>query len=411
MKSINSNDTEGVNRIGLTWYQTSEVINSENEEGDTPSHIATAEGRVDCLNSLIESGADINKTNKSGLTPAHFATINGHANCLRLLKNNGADISDRSYLKKAIENNTFVCVEILLSKALPDEKQEGQKFLADYPLHLAIEKNNRKTLPSLVQSLIDEGNDVNKRDPKKNSPCHYAAKLGNLECIKKLQSNGASMTVRNSDNETPASLAFKNGHKECLLFLIQHTVDAATTIFPTLVKYATVENLQFVCTNDQRNNFRLELKFDVDSETIKFMDVTFDHCPSKSWTLEIKNFFEAGTRLQSWKRLGYEDEKSFHEAMLTWFFTYGFLQFQKQNLSELAENINHDPNLDFNLRFEIMNLSPNNGRKDEARYNESLWKTIKTNCTKNRRIEGKKIHDGLVIMKYSASIIWGPFFD
>ncbi len=56
------------------------------ETGETPLHIATRSGNVDCLTILVATGGDVNKQLKTtGETPLHIAASNGNHNCLQIL--------------------------------------------------------------------------------------------------------------------------------------------------------------------------------------------------------------------------------------------------------------------------------------------------------------------------------------
>ncbi len=52
--------------------------------GFTPMHIACQRGSLDCLEILIEQGAEVNCTSANGSTPAHAACRNNHIDCLKV---------------------------------------------------------------------------------------------------------------------------------------------------------------------------------------------------------------------------------------------------------------------------------------------------------------------------------------
>ena len=61
--------------------------------GLTPLHRAAIEGSYECLQLLVDLGANVNARSLSGWTPLHDAVFHGHASCALVLINAGADLS------------------------------------------------------------------------------------------------------------------------------------------------------------------------------------------------------------------------------------------------------------------------------------------------------------------------------
>lgn len=53
-------------------------------------------GRIEAMKYLIESKADINQVNNTGSTPLHAGSLNGYGECMELLIDQGADINFRN---------------------------------------------------------------------------------------------------------------------------------------------------------------------------------------------------------------------------------------------------------------------------------------------------------------------------
>ena len=76
----------------LSWFLTSESINSQDNEGNSPLHMAVQqEAPLDVVRFLLENAADINSRNLSGETPLHLATENGNLELTGLFLKNGGD--------------------------------------------------------------------------------------------------------------------------------------------------------------------------------------------------------------------------------------------------------------------------------------------------------------------------------
>jgi len=107
-------------------------------------------------------------------------------------------------------------LEGILKKANPILHEDSEK--SGIPLHEAAFKGNYK----LIESLIDEGEDVDRTDEYGFTALHKAAKKGRLDAVKILLEKGAFVDSRNNFNTTPLQLAAKEGHKDVVIWLIQH---------------------------------------------------------------------------------------------------------------------------------------------------------------------------------------------
>lgn len=58
--------------------------------GVTALHLAAENGHLDCVNALIQAGADVNSERNDGMTPYLLAAQNGHDDCAKALTENGA---------------------------------------------------------------------------------------------------------------------------------------------------------------------------------------------------------------------------------------------------------------------------------------------------------------------------------
>eukprot|EP01119_Soliformovum_irregulare_P012881 TRINITY_DN3370_c0_g1_i1.p1 TRINITY_DN3370_c0_g1~~TRINITY_DN3370_c0_g1_i1.p1 ORF type:complete len:2124 (-),score=675.67 TRINITY_DN3370_c0_g1_i1:56-5518(-) len=68
-------------------------LSAVNSVGETPLHLASSNGRIDCVKTLIKNRVDLNICNKHGETPLHYATRSGNLEVVRYLLDNGADYS------------------------------------------------------------------------------------------------------------------------------------------------------------------------------------------------------------------------------------------------------------------------------------------------------------------------------
>ena len=61
-------------------------INAKDNNGATPLHWASMNGRTEVVNLLIEKGADIHVKDNDGDTPLHWASDKGHTEVVNLVR-------------------------------------------------------------------------------------------------------------------------------------------------------------------------------------------------------------------------------------------------------------------------------------------------------------------------------------
>ncbi|XP_031619950.1 serine protease persephone-like [Contarinia nasturtii] len=71
-------------------------VNSKDDNGDFPIHVASALGEQPVVDALIKNGADVNVLDKDGRTPLHRAVSEGHVEVVELLIENNVNISIRA---------------------------------------------------------------------------------------------------------------------------------------------------------------------------------------------------------------------------------------------------------------------------------------------------------------------------
>ena len=102
--------------------------------GLTPLHRAAIEGSYECLQLLIDLGANVNVQDELGWTPLHDAVFHGHVNCAVLLINAGADLSaetdDFYTMLELAESDRMILPigRVLVTKNSDAEKSELNYF-------------------------------------------------------------------------------------------------------------------------------------------------------------------------------------------------------------------------------------------------------------------------------------------
>ena len=228
-------------------------VNSVDDAGFMPLHIACSLGRMGIVSVLLELGAFPDEPNQEGRTPLFFAVGCGHTQILSKLIDWGANVDAFSKTEKSLyhvsspgwtplheacEKNQVECAELLLKKgaiidtgtlgketSLMIATQNGNFQVANLllekgadvdlgddwnttPLHVSCRQNHKK----IVSLLIENGAEVNICNNYNETPLHIACWLGRFDIGRILIANGADIEARNKDNFTPLDYAKPRGH-------------------------------------------------------------------------------------------------------------------------------------------------------------------------------------------------------
>ncbi|KAJ0394173.1 hypothetical protein P43SY_008447 [Pythium insidiosum] len=162
--------------------------NIPNRRGQTPLHIAAANGNVGVVNLLIHNGADQDIVDDQGQNAFHVAAANGHtAVALVLLHNNETRQQQAQYERQR------QMLPPAAGQELASAQQNGSNTLSD-------DTSDMDTIPRF---------DINQEDLKGNTALHLAAMSPSDRCQKMLQlllENGADPNRSNWFGYTPLHL-------------------------------------------------------------------------------------------------------------------------------------------------------------------------------------------------------------
>ena len=162
---------DGMDMIVTTLLETSDnyQLNMLDENGFTPAMQAAWHGQAECLQILINHGANTDLRNATGCTATHFAAGQGRAECLQLL------ITDD-----------------------PEQIDAKTKFGAT-PLILAAKGGYSEC----VLILLESGADPNIQYRGNQNALLFAAGNGHYDCLEALIEHGVDMNQSNSQKVTP----------------------------------------------------------------------------------------------------------------------------------------------------------------------------------------------------------------
>ena len=229
-------------------------INAVNDKGATPLHNAVCKGNKDIINCLLYHGAYVNIQDQEGYTPLHRAVQkNSMANVLCLLYYN-ADLTLTNSegatplsLATDLQHNEIILhlksVQIRsLQMAITQSNLNNVASLleanhlkvhineaivnGDSLLHLALKTNHvYSQTEQLVQYLLENKADIEKRDQNGNTALHVAAERNMIKVVKIFMIHGAMIKSKNNNGDTALCLAATNGHTNLVIYLLDHWAD------------------------------------------------------------------------------------------------------------------------------------------------------------------------------------------
>ena len=158
---------------------------------------ALEQGHCDCVESLVELGADVNKTDTLAQTPLIVAAGKGSKRLVAILIQAGADVN-------SIQLN-----------------EEEMVFNRRTALMFASVGGHHKC----VGMLLKAGADVNMTDSKESTALMEAADGGHYRCVYLLAKAGADVSKRNESGQTALSLASTSGDARCVKNLVKAGAD------------------------------------------------------------------------------------------------------------------------------------------------------------------------------------------
>ena len=176
-------------------------VNVFDKEKQTPLHIATEQGNFECVQYLVEHGADVNAISEK-YTPRSvllIAEMKEQVAIVRFLLEHGADIKNGDFLLSSVRNGNLEIVRLLLEHGANPNVLNLQ--IAATPLIYALihQPNNQ----ALIKMLLDYGADPNlSNNAVGTTPIMIAAYKGQPENVQLLINAGADVNATEQDGST-----------------------------------------------------------------------------------------------------------------------------------------------------------------------------------------------------------------
>jgi serine/threonine-protein phosphatase 6 regulatory ankyrin repeat subunit B len=167
-------------------------INVQDESGDTPLHLACAEGNEAKIRTLLALSADPNIVNEFGRRPLD------------------------TLLDYAHTRDDFLLVRLLLD-AGADSGTSPSTLMRQSPLHIAARYNRKETMLALLQRNVT----VDDTDSEGVTPYMTAIESGHLDIARMLELRGADPSRKDVRHQTLFHLAAENGDKDVMAYVLQ----------------------------------------------------------------------------------------------------------------------------------------------------------------------------------------------
>jgi ankyrin repeat protein len=202
------------------------VVNSKDNMGDTPLHVAALHGEVAVAQALIAAGADVNAKNSAGpFTPDNLWGVissNNHQDPVSLLYVHGVNQADMKNGYTPLDMAAFsvhykAMVQLLVSKgadvnaqassgatplfwAVMREQKDELQFLIDHGANVNAADAYGDTIlgmvlhlqyTTMIQTLLDHGADINAMDQSQHRPLTFALQMDDHRWADVLKKRGA----------------------------------------------------------------------------------------------------------------------------------------------------------------------------------------------------------------------------
>eukprot|EP00435_Cladocopium_sp_Y103_P012478 s1454_g3.t1 len=214
----------------------------QDENGQTPAHLAAAGGYVEVLHALHKLGVDLSVQDGDGMTPAHLAAAEGHVQVLHSLHKLGVDLSvqdgDGTTPAHLAAHRGHVQVQMAglqltwLQQKVVSKWQDSSSLTLGVdllvrdkhgltPAHIAASVGQVQVLHSLHKLGVD----LSVQAGDGSNPAHDAAHAGHVQVLHSLHEFGVDLSVQDGHGMTPAHIAAAGGHVQVLQSLHELGVD------------------------------------------------------------------------------------------------------------------------------------------------------------------------------------------
>ena len=205
--------------VNLLLEQEAIDLEQNNRFGQTPLLCAARQGRLNILDALLKSNADVNAKSERENTALHLAAWYDEPDCVKLLLQNEAPIASKNAdgytpLHMAARVSAKQCIKHLISAGAPLEAKDSKG-------HTALSKATSSGQSRVVELLLQGGAKTDNSGGNCGPLLNLAVAFGHNECVKLLIDAGAPLEKVNGDGRTALMDASYTGHIEIIKMLLK----------------------------------------------------------------------------------------------------------------------------------------------------------------------------------------------
>ena len=220
------------------------LLESKDDDGNTPLHRACANKQVTVANFLLNKGANVNaKSYFYEFTPLLYASYSipdrdSDFELIQHLIDKGSDVNTQGYngitpLHRAAQSGNLKVARFLLEHGADPNIYDkytgtvGPAYISGTLLQVAINYSPNEEMAML---LVESGAKLNKKDPGGNTELHLAALKGYADLTRFLIGHGSDVNVVNKYNHTALYYAAKHGYRSVADVLIAAGANKSTIV-------------------------------------------------------------------------------------------------------------------------------------------------------------------------------------
>ncbi|KAG8449090.1 hypothetical protein GDO86_015952 [Hymenochirus boettgeri] len=194
------------------------TIDQRTLQEETPLCITVVKGRLECLQFLLQSGAEPDIANKSRETPLYKACERKNAEAVKSLVEYGADVNHRcnrgwTALHEAVARNALDIIDILVKAGA---KIETKNCYGITPLFVAAQSGQLEALRYIVKCEAD----INTQANDSASALFEACKNGHDDIVEFLLAQGADANKPNKDGLLPIHIASRKRENDEIISML-----------------------------------------------------------------------------------------------------------------------------------------------------------------------------------------------
>lgn len=210
-------------------------------EGYVSLYAASYNGHEDIVRFLIKEGADSNLRHGNFLSPLHAAAQRGHKSIVKLLIETGAFVER----EERTISTPFLTALSHGHDSIAQMIQNHQQINVNAKLRPAVFKSSASEFESLLVCGYESRLEFHEQLKVDYTPIFFAIQSGNLDRVRNLIENGASVNVTAQSGETPLLLAIKSQSIEAVSYLLEKGAELSENS-PLLFTAISLNNLPIV---------------------------------------------------------------------------------------------------------------------------------------------------------------------